>query len=45
VGEIADGVIIGSRLVREIAEAPAFDRGLEGVERFLGETATALQSE
>ena len=45
VGEIADGVIIGSRLVREIAEAPAFDQGLAGVERFLSETAAALQSE
>src|SRR5262245_42331491 len=44
VGEIADGVIIGSRLVREISEAPSFERGLEGVERFLAETAAALRA-
>jgi tryptophan synthase alpha chain len=43
VGEIADGVIIGSRLVREVAEAASLDAGLEGVERFLGETAAALR--
>jgi tryptophan synthase alpha chain len=44
VGEIADGVIIGSRLVREIEEAPSFEHGLAGVERFLSETAAALRS-
>jgi tryptophan synthase alpha chain len=44
IGEIADGVIIGSRLVREIEEAAAFDQGLEGVERFLAETAAALRA-
>src|SRR4051794_20349770 len=43
VAEIADGVIIGSRLVREIAEAPSLEQGLEGVERFLGETVAALR--
>src|SRR2546425_1243759 len=42
VGEIADGVIIGSRLVREVAEAPSLEQGLAGVERFLRETSDAL---
>jgi tryptophan synthase alpha chain len=42
VGEIADGVIIGSRLVREIAEAPTLEQGLAGVDGFLQETADAL---
>jgi tryptophan synthase alpha chain len=42
VGEIADGVIIGSRLVREVAEAPSPEQGLAGVERFLRETSDAL---
>ena len=45
VGEIADGVIIGSRLVREIAEAPSLERGLAGVDEFLRETAAALRAE
>jgi tryptophan synthase alpha chain len=45
VGEIADGVIIGSRLVREIAEAPSFEQGLAGVDAFLRETAAALRAE
>jgi hypothetical protein len=45
VGEIADGVIIGSRLVREIGDSPSFEQGLAGVDRFLRETADALQSE
>jgi tryptophan synthase alpha chain len=45
VGQIADGVIIGSRLVRAIGEAPSFEQGLAGVDRFLRETADALQSE
>ena len=43
VAEIADGVIIGSRLVREIAEAPSLRDGLAGVERFLAETSDALR--
>jgi tryptophan synthase alpha chain len=45
VGEIADGVIIGSRLVRAIADAPTLAAGLDEVRRFLDETATALRSE
>jgi tryptophan synthase alpha chain len=44
VGEIADGVIIGSRLVRIVSEAPSLEQGLEGVDRFLAETDTALRS-
>jgi tryptophan synthase alpha chain len=44
VGEIADGVIIGSRLVRELAEAPSFEQGLAHVEAFLGETSAVLRS-
>jgi tryptophan synthase alpha chain len=43
VAEIADGVIIGSRLVREIADAPSLERGLEGIDRFLSETSDALR--
>ena len=42
VGEIADGVIIGSRLVREVAEAPSLDDALTGVGAFLRETVAAL---
>jgi tryptophan synthase alpha chain len=42
VGEIADGVIIGSRLVREVTEASSFDAALAGLDGFLRETATAL---
>jgi tryptophan synthase alpha chain len=42
VGRIADGVIIGSRLVREITEAPSAEQGLAGVDRFLSETSDAL---
>src|SRR5437763_1025536 len=44
VGEIADGVIIGSRLVREVAQAPSLDEALAGADRFLEETATALNA-
>jgi tryptophan synthase alpha chain len=44
VGEIADGVIIGSRLVREVAESPTLEQGLAGVERFLRETSAALDA-
>jgi tryptophan synthase alpha chain len=43
VGEIADGVIIGSRLVREMADAGTPAEGLAGLDRFLGETADALR--
>jgi tryptophan synthase alpha chain len=42
VGEIADGVIIGSRLVREVAEASSLEQALAGVDRFLRETSDAL---
>jgi tryptophan synthase alpha chain len=45
VGEIADGVIIGSRLVREVAEAETSAQGLAGLDRFLAETSDALRSE
>jgi tryptophan synthase alpha chain len=44
VGEIADGVIIGSRLVREVAEASSLQEGLAGVESFLREASDALSS-
>jgi tryptophan synthase alpha chain len=44
IAEFADGVIIGSRLVREIAEAVSLERGLEGVERLLRDTAAALRA-
>jgi tryptophan synthase alpha chain len=42
VGEIADGVIVGSRLVRAIAEAPSLAAGIADVEAFLREAAQAL---
>jgi tryptophan synthase alpha chain len=42
VGAIADGVIIGSRLVREVADAPDRDAAVVGVSEFLSETRTAL---
>jgi tryptophan synthase alpha subunit len=42
VGEIADGVIIGSRLVREVAEAETSAEAAIAVDRFLGETSDAL---
>jgi tryptophan synthase alpha chain len=45
VGEIADGVIIGSRLVREIAEAPSLEEGLAGADAFLEASASALAGE
>jgi tryptophan synthase alpha chain len=45
VGRIADGVIVGSRLVRAIAEAPSFESGLDDVSRFLADTAAALRLE
>jgi len=43
VAGIADGVIVGSRLVREIAAAPTLDEGLAGVRAFLQESAAALR--
>jgi tryptophan synthase alpha chain len=42
VGEIADGVIIGSRLVREVAEAETPAQAVAALDRFLGETSDAL---
>jgi len=42
VGEIADGVIIGSRLVRALSEAPRLDDGLRQASEFLRDTASAL---
>ena len=44
VAQIADGVIIGSRLVREIAEAKDFDSGLTAVKAFLEETTKAIRT-
>jgi tryptophan synthase alpha chain len=41
-GEVADGVIIGSRLVREVADAGDRDAAVAGVTRFLSETRAAL---
>jgi tryptophan synthase alpha chain len=42
VAEIADGVIVGSRLVRGIADAPSFEAGLEDVGAFLRESVAAV---
>jgi tryptophan synthase alpha chain len=42
VGSIADGVIIGSRLVREVADAPNRDAAVAGVGQFLRKTREAL---
>jgi len=42
VGRIADGVIIGSRLVRMLADAKSLEEGLEGVDGFLLATYDAL---
>jgi tryptophan synthase alpha chain len=42
VAEIADGVIVGTRLVRAIAEAPSFAAGLAEVRTFLSDSATTL---
>jgi tryptophan synthase alpha chain len=42
VGRIADGVIIGSRLVRAIAEADTFEDGLKDVRSFLDESTRRL---
>jgi tryptophan synthase alpha chain len=45
VGRIADGVIVGSRLVRAIQEAETFEGGLEDVRSFLGDSVRALSSQ
>ena len=42
VGKVADGVIIGTRLVREVADAPDRDAAVAGVSGFLHETHAAL---
>lgn len=42
VGEMADGVIIGSRLVRAVSEADGLDAAVEAVGAFLRETRAAL---
>jgi tryptophan synthase alpha chain len=42
VARIADGVIVGSRLVRAIADAPSFEAGLQDVRTFLGDSAVAV---
>ncbi len=44
VGSLADGVIIGSRLVREVSEAPALGDGVVAVREFLAEVRRALAS-
>jgi len=45
VGEIADGVIVGSRLVRAIDDAGSLDQGLAGASAFLKQAATLLRHE
>jgi tryptophan synthase alpha chain len=42
VARLADGVIVGSRLVRALAEAPSFEEGLVDVRKFLGDSVTAV---
>jgi tryptophan synthase alpha subunit len=42
VGEVADGVIIGTRLVRAVADAPDRDGAVAAVTEFLRETRDAL---
>jgi tryptophan synthase alpha chain len=43
VGAIADGVIVGSRLVRAIAEAPSLEGAITDTAGFLAEAAKALR--
>jgi tryptophan synthase alpha chain len=42
VGELSDGVIIGSKLVRLVADAPDTDTAVAAVEQFLGNTRDAM---
>ena len=42
VGEIADGVIVGSRLVRAIADAPGLAQGIDDSRQFLHAARQAL---
>ena len=44
VGHIADGVIVGSRLVRAVADAPTLEAGLEDVRSFLSDSVRALSA-
>ena len=44
VAGLADGVIIGSRLVREVQEAEGLDSALQAISVFLGEVRRALES-
>jgi tryptophan synthase alpha chain len=44
VAEIADGVIVGSRLVRSLADAATLDAGLDEVRSFMEESAARLTS-
>jgi tryptophan synthase alpha chain len=44
VGRIADGVIIGSRLVRAVAEAASADQAASGAREFLRECREAMSS-
>jgi tryptophan synthase alpha chain len=44
VAGLADGVIIGSRLVREVQEAEGLDAAVSAVEAFLAEVRTALEA-
>ena len=44
VGRIADGVIVGSRLVRAVADAPTLEAGLEDVRSFLSDSVRALSA-
>ena len=41
-GDIADGVIIGSRLVRALADAPGLTRGIDDSRQFLHAARQAL---
>jgi tryptophan synthase alpha subunit len=42
VGQIADGIIIGTRLVREVADAADVDTAVRGVTDLLRATRDAL---
>jgi tryptophan synthase, alpha subunit len=42
VGKVADGIIVGTRLVREVADAPDRDAAVAAVTGFLSETRAAL---
>ena len=44
VGRVADGVIVGSRLVREVAEAAGVSEAAEAVTRFMRAARTAMAS-